>query len=1275
MRVRRIALLVVLVVAAGLAPPAGAAGTGGSIRLNGGSALISVPDRAALRLTTNLTLEARAKPLASTDGTAIAGKNFYELSMYPATGGVQFTFEVKVGSVWKEARSTTYPLGSWYALAGTYDGATLRLFVNGELVGSSATTGAIATSTKPFYIGSVEGQGDIFNGNIDEVRLSNSVRYNATYAVPPTAFSTDANTLGLWHLDEGTGTVATDASGNANGSLVGGPTWSTDSPIGTADVTAPVVTGLAATNVTAGSGTVTWTTDEAATSIVEYGTTTTYGSTTALDLAMLTHHSVGLAGLAPTTTYHARIRSRDAVGNERVGDDLAFTTTAGAIESVQGQWGPVQNWPLVAVHSIQLYTGEILMFDAWEIPARPRLWNPVTNVFTDVPVPAGIFCSGHSVLPDGKVVVVGGHQTGEVGIKDAFLFDPATRAFTRLPYMSSARWYPSSTKLADGRVAVISGNITANSWADTPEIFDPTTNTFSQLTGVSTAAQHEEEYPLSFLLPSGKVFTIISSTGNARLLDVAAKTWTSLPATSVFSGSAVQYRPGKILTTGGGNVTASGPASQRAEVIDTNVASPTWRSVNSMATPRYMHNLTMLADGTVFAVGGSDVADQSVITGNTTPEIWDPTTEAFTKVAPHHDKRMYHSTSMLLPDGRVLVAGGGRLAPAIDYSTAEIYSPAYLFKGARPTITSAPASAGYGAPLSITSPDAGSISAVNMVDLGSVTHTLDMDQHFVPLSFTVSGSTVTATTPAGGGTAPPGYYMIFLVNGAGVPSVAKIIKIVATATPDTQAPTVSIAAPIAGSTLNGTVAVTATAADNVGVTNVQLKLDGANLGALNTASPYTVSWDTTTAAAGTHTLAAVATDAAGNSTTSATVSVTVNNNVVDTTAPIPSNIRAQTVTKTGVSIAWTTNEASTSQVEWGLDASYGSITPLDTARVTSHVVNITGLTAQTTYHFRVRSTDAAGNQSISGDTSFVTNGPYYCTMLTPTPASTVAGTVTLSADTRGGDPPFSVQFTVDGANVGAISTTAPFSTSWDSRTVADGQHSFSSTAYDGSGAVVNAPPVLAIVNNSRPRPIGAWGFNEGVGSVSADGTGNGNTAAWSTGVAWSTTSKFGNALNFAGTASATVPDSAALRLSTAMTLEAWVRPTATQGTTWRSVLMKERPAGLSYALYGNGDSGRPEAYGNTGGADIAAKGTTTLALNTWTHLAVTYNGATLRLYVNGVLVTSTAMTGSLVSSTGALQIGGNTVWGERFKGLIDEVRVYNVALDATQIQQDMTTPI
>ena len=431
------------------------------------------------------------------------------------------------GPAWKEARSATYPLGAWYTLAGTYDGSKLRLFVNGELVGSLATTGAVATSTKPFYIGSVEGQGDIFTGPVDEVRLSNAVRYTTAYTVPPAAFSPDANTLGLWHLDEGSGTTASDATGRANGTLVGGAAWSTDSPINGADATPPSITDVTTRGVTAGSATVTWTTDEPRVlrGRVRHDHELRLDHTV-LDLAG--EPGVGISGLAPSTTYHLRVRSRDTFGNERVGPDLTVTTGAGSVESVVGKWGAAQNWPLVAVHSVQLYTGEILMFDAWEIPARPRLWNPATNVFTDVPVPAGIFCSGHSVLPDGKVVVVGGHETGEVGINDAFLFDPATRAFTRLPNMASARWYPSSTELSDGKVVVISGNITPNSWADTPEVFDPATNTFSPLTGVSTSDLHEEEYPLSFLLPSGKVFTIISSKGNARLLDVSARTWTSL---------------------------------------------------------------------------------------------------------------------------------------------------------------------------------------------------------------------------------------------------------------------------------------------------------------------------------------------------------------------------------------------------------------------------------------------------------------------------------------------------------------------------------------------------------------------------------------------------------------------------------------------------------------------------------------------------------------------------------------------------------------------------
>ena len=173
-----------------------------------------------------------------------------------------------------------------------------------------------------------------------------------------------------------------------------------------------------------------------------------------------------------------------------------------------------------------------------------------------------------------------------------------------------------------------------------------------------------------------------------------------------------------------------------------------------------------------------------------------------------------------------------------------------------------------------------------------------------------------------------------------------------------------------------------------------------------------------------------------------------------------------------------------------------------------------------------------------------------------------------------------------------------------------------------------------------------------------------------------TEGKYGGALSFDGVDDwVTVPDSIYFDLTTGMTLEAWVQPTAA-ASDWTTVLLKERPGGLAYALYAADGAGNPPAgYMNRNGTDVQAAGASVLPLNAWSHLAVTYDSAALRLYVNGTEVGSTPETGSITTSTGPLRIGGNAVWGEFFTGLIDEVRVYNNALTAAQIQTDMATPI
>jgi glucose/arabinose dehydrogenase len=206
--------------------------------------------------------------------------------------------------------------------------------------------------------------------------------------------------------------------------------------------------------------------------------------------------------------------------------------------------------------------------------------------------------------------------------------------------------------------------------------------------------------------------------------------------------------------------------------------------------------------------------------------------------------------------------------------------------------------------------------------------------------------------------------------------------------------------------------------------------------------------------------------------------------------------------------------------------------------------------------------------------------------------------------------------------------------------------------------------------------VAAYGFSEGTGTAIADASGTGNNGTVS-GTTWSTAGKYGAALSFNGTSSSvTVPDSNSLDLSTGLTLEAWVNPTALNGGVggWRTMVFKQTSGGMAYAVYANNDGARPAGHVNIGG-EKKAIGTAQLPLNTWSHVATTYDGATQKLYVNGTQVASRAQTGAIPASTGPFRIGGNSIWGEWFAGLIDEVRVYNRALTAAEIGTDMTTAI
>ena len=332
-----------------------------------------------------------------------------------------------------------------------------------------------------------------------------------------------------------------------------------------------------------------------------------------------------------------------------------------------GQWSALQTMPIEALSNILMKNGNFLSWDGWQQPQPSVIWNPANpGVYQTINAPDSVFCDGAVAMPDGRIAVVGGYgglSTGQIGIVDTNIFDPATSSWTRVANMKTPRWYPSLTELADGRLVAISGNSSdASHWADTPEVYDPTANTWTTLTGVSTPQVHEEEYPFSYLAPNGKIFTIGPSEDNSFFLDATNKTWTAVGGKSaILNGSSIMYRPGKVLYTGGAaDIVNPTPAQSSAATIDLTAATPTWSPVAPMNETRIYHTLTMLADGKVLAVGGESSSDQNIVTTGKLPtEIWDPATQTWTAQAPIAAARNYHSTAVLMPDGRVMVTGGG----------------------------------------------------------------------------------------------------------------------------------------------------------------------------------------------------------------------------------------------------------------------------------------------------------------------------------------------------------------------------------------------------------------------------------------------------------------------------------------------------------------------------------------------------------------------------------------------------------------------------------------
>lgn len=458
----------------------------------------------------------------------------------------------------------------------------------------------------------------------------------------------------------------------------------------------------------------------------------------------------------------------------------ALATAGTTALAVQGRWEPAFPTPVVAVDVHLLKTGKVLL---WGDQGSAYLWSSATG-FTPVTKPFRIFCAGHTFLPDGRLLVVGGTSPQTRGLRYATVFDPTTGQWSSTPSMAQGRYYPTATALPGGGTLVVSGHDTAKVDVTIPEVRGPAG--WRRLTTAPLDIP-DPFYPAMFVAPNGKVF-LAGFQQATRYLDVTGTGhWSTVGDRNVADrrlGSAVMYAPGKVLYAGGGD-----PPTASAEVIDLspNQGAPAWRTVPGMAFARRQMNATILADGSVLVTGGTSGPGFNNQAGAVkVAELWNPKTEMWTSMAAEAKIRTYHSTAILLPSGKVLSSGsgdGGGITFAQSQLSAQIFDPPYLFKpdgslAARPSITSAPSKLFYGQSFTVQTPNAGSVTRGTLIRLSSVTHAFNQSQLIFPLTFAKTGSTsLKAAGPANASLAPPGPYLLFLINGSGVPSVAKTVMI------------------------------------------------------------------------------------------------------------------------------------------------------------------------------------------------------------------------------------------------------------------------------------------------------------------------------------------------------------------------------------------------------------------------------------------------------------------------------------------------------------------
>lgn len=468
---------------------------------------------------------------------------------------------------------------------------------------------------------------------------------------------------------------------------------------------------------------------------------------------------------------------------------------------------------------------EVFTFGDYYNPNFYR-WNPQTGGFTPIlwpetsvvrqcgqslpPAMAKLFCSAHTFLADGRLLIAGGDVLGPdlwcdnsdepawSGLRYAHIYDGLNlpdAAPAPIAEMAQGRWYPTNTTLADGRVLTVAGfnecgycdgdgDPTSIDNTDV-EIFIPPDAQNPGGAWAYAGDYYLPVYPQMLLLSSGAVFYAGPGRDTARFHPQtqtwSPTEWMNYPYRMYGPAVLVPDEPDTVMVMGGANY---GPSTRSTEIIHLQDSNPQWAYGPNMVLPRCHPVAVLLPDQSLLVVGGrrDGCFPSSTALPAYAAERYDflassPTWEA---MSAQSRPRMYHSTALLLPDGRVVSMGGTKTTGwPEDETNAEIFHPPYLYRGPRPVIASAPASAGYGQQIAVSTPSAGDISSVVLMRLGSVTHATHFDQRAVPLSFGPGGppGTLMVSMPAQGAAAPPGYYLMFVVNGQRVPSEGRLMRL------------------------------------------------------------------------------------------------------------------------------------------------------------------------------------------------------------------------------------------------------------------------------------------------------------------------------------------------------------------------------------------------------------------------------------------------------------------------------------------------------------------